>query len=58
MKKWIQKAHIKKGALHDELHIPENKPIPLSKLTIHSGDSPMLKKRKTLAKTLRKMHGG
>ncbi len=30
--KWIQKAHIKKGALHRELGVPEGKKIPAKKL--------------------------
>lgn len=32
-KKWIQKADIKKGALHRELGIPEDEKIPVGKLT-------------------------
>jgi hypothetical protein len=54
--KWIQKAHIKKGALHKELGVPEDKKIPASKLTVKADDSPKLKRRKLLAKTLKKLH--
>ena len=32
-KNWIQKANIKKGALHKELGIPEDEKIPTGKLT-------------------------
>jgi len=30
--KWIQKAHIKKGALHKSLGVPEGEKIPTAKL--------------------------
>jgi len=30
--KWIQKIHLKKGALHRQLGIPEDKQIPISLL--------------------------
>lgn len=52
-KKWIQKAHIKKGALHEALHIPEGKKIPAGALVMKPGDSPLMKKRKALARTMR-----
>lgn len=32
MKKWIQQLDIKKGALHRQLGIPEDQPIPMSLL--------------------------
>jgi hypothetical protein len=32
-KKWIQKADMKKGALHDRLGIPEKDEIPMSVIT-------------------------
>lgn len=51
--KWIQKAIKKPGALHKALHVPEGKKIPASKLAVKESDSPTMKKRKTLAKTLR-----
>ena len=31
--KWIQKMHMKKGALHKELGVPEGKKIPAKKLS-------------------------
>ena len=31
-KKWIQKTHMKKGALHRQLHVPEGEKIPASKM--------------------------
>ena len=31
-KRWIQKAKIKKGALHSQLSIPQNKDIPVTLL--------------------------
>lgn len=51
--KWIQKAIKKPGALHKALHVPEGKKIPASKLRVKESDSPTMKKRKVLAKTLR-----
>lgn len=52
--KWIQKAHIKKGALREELHVPKGKKIPAKKLkkAAHSKD-PTLKKRAVLAETFK-----
>jgi hypothetical protein len=32
VKKWIQKAKVKKGALHRQLGVPENEDIPISYL--------------------------
>lgn len=51
--KWIAKAIKKPGALHKALGVPADKNIPAKKLTVKEGDSPLMKKRKTLAKTLR-----
>jgi len=54
--KWIQKANIKKGALHRELHIPEGKKIPKKTLDKAAKSSnPTLAKRANLAKTLSKL---
>ncbi len=52
--KFIQKMHLKKGALHRELHIPEGQKIPAKTLekATHSGN-PLLRKRANLAKTLK-----
>jgi hypothetical protein len=51
--KWIQKAIKKPGALHKALGVPAEKKIPSKKLAIKKSDSSLMKKRKTLAKTLR-----
>lgn len=53
-KKWIQAMHMKKGALHKEMGIPEGKKIPEKKLDkAAKSDNPKLAKRARLAKTLR-----
>lgn len=54
--KWIQKMHMKKGALHKELGVPEGKKIPEKKLkkADHS-KNPVERKRATLAMTLKKL---
>lgn len=54
-KKWIQGAIKKKGALRSQLKVKEGEPIPASKLEIKPGDSPTTKRRKNLAKTLKKL---
>ena len=48
--KWMQDVHPKKGALHEQLHIPQGQKIPTSRLrsAAHSG-SPLEKKRANLA---------
>ena len=52
--KWIQKAHIKKGALHKELGIKEGKKIPDAKLKkAEHSKSPIERKRAHLAETLK-----
>jgi hypothetical protein len=52
-KKWIQGMHMKKGALHRELKVPEDKKIPKSKLDkAAKSNNPTLAKRANLAKTL------
>ena len=57
--KWIQGAHIKKGALHRQLGVPEGQKIPAAKLAKAShSDNPTLARRANLAKTLGKMHHG
>ena len=40
------KFHVKEGALHQMLHVPEGDKIPASKLAPHPGDSPLLRRRK------------
>jgi len=56
VKKWIQAAHIKKGALHKELGVPAGKKIPEKKLkaAAHS-KNPVERKRAVLAETFAKM---
>jgi hypothetical protein len=51
--KWISKAIKAPGALHKALHVAADKKISAKKLEIKESDSPKMKKRKTLAKTLR-----
>lgn len=48
--KWMQDVHPKKGALHEQLHIPEDKKIPTKTLekATHA-KSRLLKKRANLA---------
>ena len=60
---WIQKMHMKKGALHKQLHVPADEKIPAGKLEKAShSDNPKLRRRAILAKTLKKlkeqMYGG
>ncbi len=55
--KFIQKMHMKKGALHKELGVPLGKKIPAKKLRVaeHS-KNPTERKRAVLAETLKKLH--
>lgn len=55
-KMFIQGAIKHPGALHKELHVPQEKKIPVAKLNkaAHS-KNPTLRKRAVLAKTLRKL---
>ena len=52
-KKWIQDAVKNPGSLHRALKVKEGEKIPAKKLEVKSTDTPLMKKRKTLAKTLR-----
>ena len=55
--KWIQGAHIKKGALHKELGVPAGKKISEKKLEkAEHSKKPLLKRRAILAETLKKLH--
>jgi ribosomal protein L10 len=54
--KWIQKAKIKKGALHKELGVPEGKKIPAKKLEAAAKKPGKEGKRARLAETLKKLH--
>jgi hypothetical protein len=51
--KWIAEAVQHPGALRKELKVPEGKNIPAKKLEIKKSDTPLMRKRKTLAKTLK-----
>lgn len=54
--KWIQKMHMKKGALRESLDVPKGKKIPVSKLKkAEHSKNPTLKKRAVLAETLSKL---
>ena len=56
-KKFIQRMHMKKGALRRELHVPEGEKIPEAKLSkAEHSTNPKLRKRAVLARTLKKMH--
>lgn len=55
-KKFIQKMHMKKGALHKALGVPEGEKIPAKKMAkAAKSKSPLMKKRVALAKTLSKL---
>ena len=57
--KFIQKMHMKKGALHKELGVPEGKKIPAKKLAkAEHSKNPKLRKRAVLAETLKGLHKG
>lgn len=51
-KKWIQDAIKKEGALRKALKVKKGEKIPAKELKVKKSDSPLLKKRKNLAKTL------
>lgn len=53
--KWIQKANIKKGALHKEMGIPSSHRIPEVKLKQAAAKGGLLGKRARLAETFRHM---
>lgn len=56
MKNFIQAMHMKKGALHKDLKVPQGQPIPMQKIVkaAHS-NNPTLAKRANLAMTLKKL---
>lgn len=54
--KWIQKMHMKKGALHKELGVPAGKKIPKSKIAKAAKKGGTLGRRARLAETLSKMN--
>lgn len=53
-KNFIQKMHMKKGALHRSLHVPEGEKIPQAKIEkAEYSKNPTLRKRAYLAETLK-----
>lgn len=54
--KWIQGAIKKKGALHKELGVPEDKKIPKKKLAKAAKGGGKEGQRARLAQTLEKLH--
>lgn len=56
--KWIQKAGIKKGALHKELGVPADKKIPAKKLAAAAKNPGVEGKRARLAETLKSFKKG
>jgi len=54
--KWIQKIHMKKGALRKELDAKPGKKIPAKKLEAAAKKGGTLGKRARLAETLKKLH--
>lgn len=57
-KNFIQKMHMKKGALHRELGVPEGQKIPASKLRAAAAgkDGKQAQRRAHLAQTLEGLH--
>ena len=53
-KKWIQKMHMKKGALHKELGVAEGKKIPAKKLNRAAKAGGKLGKRARLPRLWRR----
>jgi hypothetical protein len=54
--KFIQKMHMKKGALHKEMGIPEGKKIPEARLAKAAQAGGKLGKRARVAETLKSFH--
>jgi hypothetical protein len=54
--KWIQKMHMKKGALREETGVAKGKKIPAKRLATAAKKGGKLGKRARLAETLKKMH--
>ena len=54
-KKWIQKMHLKKGALRKELGVPEGKKIPAKKLNAAAKKKGLEGRRARLAKIFKGM---
>lgn len=56
MANWIKNAIKKPGALRKSLGVKKGQKIPASRLEPRKGDSTVTKRRKALARTLRKLH--
>jgi hypothetical protein len=56
MANWIAKMHMKKGALHSELGVPQGQKIPAGKLAAAAKKSGKIGKRARLAKVLASFH--
>ena len=54
-KNWIQAMHMKKGALHEDLGVPEGKKIPRGKLMKAAVSKGVTGRRARLALTLGKL---
>ncbi len=55
--KWIGKMHMKKGALHEHLHVAEDKKIPEKKLEkAEHSKNPTIRKEAVLAETFKGMN--
>jgi hypothetical protein len=55
--KWIAGMHMKKGALHRSLHVPQGEKIPEAKIKkAEHSSNPTLRKRANLADTLKGLH--
>lgn len=52
-KKWIQKAGIKKGALHEALGVPQGKKIPAGKLAAAAKQGGKVGREARLAQTFK-----
>jgi hypothetical protein len=55
-KRWIQKAHLKEGALHKQLHIKAGRKIPVARLRAAVKKGGKLGKRAQFALNARKFH--
>lgn len=55
-KKWVQAMHLKRGALHEDLGVPEGKPIPVKQLKKAASQGGTVGRRARLAETLESFH--
>ena len=55
MAKWIQKMHMKKGALHSDLGVPQGQKIPQAKIVSAAKKVGKVGMRARLAETFAKM---